>query len=756
MHTSNTIKIIALETYKIDELDIDIKAKNSALSMFKVLREGKIYYFYKGFKINDSIICYDKKEQSPISLYNYDFPKENPFEINICSIVGENGSGKSSIIELFMRIMNNLSAMIIGECFCNPKAAHLHYIDNLYAKLYVQLGNKINVIASEGSTIKITIYDYDHSTSGDKDYICFNRISELLEFNIEDTKEPHIGKGDMTPLENLFYTIVTNYSLFSYNTLDFKSEYTSVHKEQLIRKKGIEDGYLLPPYHKIKDIEEKFEARSWLKGLFHKNDGYQTPLVVNPMRIYGNIDINTENKLSSERLMYLLFKKDINGNHFFKTISKELTIKAITIKGDEDKEYSDFAFDVGLEHLDTVIFKELCTCIINVIFDITKIESLNLKNKNHLEKAKNYICYKILKITQTYNSFRNTFLYFSKMKKFDKGKETPAIKAFLSKLLEDHSHITTKLWQTLFYLKYDLIGLKKTFNIDGFSKIIDAHILNHSEEYEAVREEELLPPPIFKIDFNLYNNDNKLIPFRTLSSGQKQITYTISSFLYHLINLDSVSKQPKLKSFGDYRPIPRISYKYVNAIFDEVELYFHPEMQRHFINNLLNGLKQMKLDNIKGIHIFFVTHSPFIISDIPKNNILFLAEKGIPANVESMKTFGANIHAMLKSSFFLHDSTLGANTERIVKRIISRINLYRIWKEGSDLTALNALIKKNQKYLGISLAKFDAFPNENQINAIIDWEYVISMLNLLEEPVYLSMLINYIPKKYKKYVEAKS
>ncbi|MFT4170413.1 MAG: AAA family ATPase [Dysgonomonas sp.] len=754
MHTENTFKIIALETFNTRDLNIETKHRKSYLTKLKVLREGERYYFYKGFSINKDCIYYNTKNISPISLYNYDFP-DSSFEINICSIVGGNGSGKSSLIELFMRIMNNLSTIIIGEYYCNPKAAHLHYIDDLYAKLYVQIGSKINVIISEGTTIKIAEYKTDSEISN-KENIYFYRTSNLLDFKIQDTKEPHKGIGSFSTLENLFYTIIINYSLFSYNTLDLKSEYTSAYKEQLIRKKGIEDGYYLTPYHKIESKEEKSEARSWLKGLFHKNDGYQTPLVVNPMRIYGNIDINTENNLSAERLMYLLFKKDAKGNHFFKTISRELTIKAIKIRGDQDKEYSDFASEVNLGHLDSLAFNGLCACIIDAIFEITQIKPSDLADKNHIERAKGYIIYKTFKITQTYNSFRNTFLYFSKINKFDKEVEYPKIKSFLSKLLEDHSHITTKLWQSIFYLKYDLIGLKQTFNVEMYSKKIDEHIRKHSGEYEATREEELLPPPIFKIDFNLYNKEDKLIPFNTLSSGQKQITYTISSFLYHLINLDSVSKQPTLDSFSEYRTTPRISYKYINIIFDEIELYFHPEMQRHFINDLLNGLKQMKFENIKGIHIIFVTHSPFIISDIPKSNILFLGEKAIPAKIEPMKTFGANIHAMLKSSFFLRDGTMGVNTEIIVKRVISRINLYRAWKQQNDLAELNYIIKKNYKDLGILLNKFTTYPDEETIDKIVDWKYVIPMLNLLEEPVYLSMLIDYIPKKFISYVATKT
>jgi len=44
-------------------------------------------------------------------------------------------------------------------------------------------------------------------------------------------------------------------------------------------------------------------AYYWLKPLFHKNDGYKTPIVLNPFRDDGNIDINRELHLAQTRLL---------------------------------------------------------------------------------------------------------------------------------------------------------------------------------------------------------------------------------------------------------------------------------------------------------------------------------------------------------------------------------------------------------------------------------------------------------------------
>jgi hypothetical protein len=41
----------------------------------------------------------------------------------------------------------------------------------------------------------------------------------------------------------------------------------------------------------------------WLESIFHKNDGYQTPLVINPKRDEGSIDIEKEKELQKAKLL---------------------------------------------------------------------------------------------------------------------------------------------------------------------------------------------------------------------------------------------------------------------------------------------------------------------------------------------------------------------------------------------------------------------------------------------------------------------
>jgi predicted ATP-binding protein involved in virulence len=754
-YNEGTIRIVAVEPLKIPQ-DIKDDDRKTALSMFKILKAGKVYYFYDGYTIHENEICYEPEKIIPTNFYTVDFPNDNKLGINICSIVGANGAGKSSLIELMMRILNNLAAIVFGEYYFSPKAEHLHYINHLYAKLFVHISDYIFEIIVEGLNMEVKEYQYntekhhfietDISTSTATNEFAKRHGKILLKskFKIVDIKHIHQGENDIknSILNELFYTIITNYSLYSFNTLEYLSEYTGINEEKTIRNKAVENNYDVERFDNLKSQEEKNEARCWLSGIFHKNDGYQTPIVVNPKRQFGNIDINTENELAKERLMLLVFKKDSTGKHFFKKIRGGLTIQAIKIKLDAKKKDLNYANEVGLDNLDKSVFKTLCDSIIRHIYEIAEIQNSDTVNY-HNKTAQNYIIFKVLKIIHTYKPYYQTYLFFKNLSLIDDS-INEKIKLFLERLLGEHSHITTKLWQTISFLKYNYLKNRRVIDIDEYSKIVDKHLQQYhqkNKEYHAQREEELLPPPIFEIDFNLYSEDKKLIPFHTLSSGQKQIIYTISTFLYHLINIDSVSKQPEINN-DVYKAGDRISYRYVNAIFDEIELYFHPNMQRCFIDDLLSGLKQMKLENIKGIQIIIATHSPFILSDIHKNNILFLEklDNGSVeiANKEKMRTWGANIHDILKHSFFLREGSMGEYARGFINETILVLNLLKVnYNKNEEKTDEEKKLKNKYPRLYDSNGQII----KEELSLKFPPELLLNRIKMIDEPIIRSVLM---------------
>ena len=97
----------------------------------------------------------------------------------------------------------------------------------------------------------------------------------------------------------------------------------------------------------------------------------------------------------------------------------------------------------------------------------------------------------------------------------------------------------------------------------------------------------------------------------------------------------------------------------MNLVLDEVEICFHPEYQRKFIKKLIDLLIKLRLNYKCSLNIILATHSPFILSDIPRQNILYL-ENGKCVNDEiEVNPYAANVNDILHQSFFLKDSFLG-------------------------------------------------------------------------------------------------
>lgn len=111
---------------------------------------------------------------------------------------------------------------------------------------------------------------------------------------------------------------------------------------------------------------------------------------------------------------------------------------------------------------------------------------------------------------------------------------------------------------------------------------------------------------------------------------------------------------------------------------DEGDLYFHPKWQTQFLSKLIIILP--KLIN-KKCQLFLTTHSPFLISDLPKNNLLFVAKDYndklyvIPnEKMIEVKTFGGNIGELYLDAFFMEGSLVSSFAERKIREIIDKIN----------------------------------------------------------------------------------
>lgn len=109
-------------------------------------------------------------------------------------------------------------------------------------------------------------------------------------------------------------------------------------------------------------------------------------------------------------------------------------------------------------------------------------------------------------------------------------------------------------------------------------------------------------------------------------------------------------------------------------MFDEVEICFHPEYQRRFLNELLGYIRRMRMNSHATYNIIIATHSPFILTDIPQSNILYL-EDGRSADPRTFKNpFAANICDVLYQSFFLREGFIGEYARNKIREVLEWLN----------------------------------------------------------------------------------
>ncbi|SHO58729.1 AAA family ATPase [Vibrio quintilis] len=120
---------------------------------------------------------------------------------------------------------------------------------------------------------------------------------------------------------------------------------------------------------------------------------------------------------------------------------------------------------------------------------------------------------------------------------------------------------------------------------------------------------------------------------------------------------------------------------------DEGDLYLHPQWQVEFIEKLIQSLPT--ISNTK-VQIILTTHSPLLVSDIPKQCITLLnsnTNKEAPSDAGTrLQSFGANLYDIYDLSFGLNGLRSGNLSTKYIDNITSILDKEKINK--SDLNKL--------------------------------------------------------------------
>lgn len=594
--------------------------------------------------------------------------------VTVQAIVGKNGSGKSSLLELIYRLFNNLS-YIITRGMKRPKAEDICYIDGIHAQLFFETEGKLGSLECDGPTLKLKWEDIDENVSAFEASNDYTREADVL---LRDHVSRCFG-----------YALVSNYAMMSLAPGDFGNDDTL--------NKG-----------------------NWLNAIYSKNDGYQACIGIEPYKGYGNINLYTQYSLCRARIESMLVesrKREFFDGYSYDKITLDVdslyTSKKVYDRNTTRKDWR-FVFEDRFNY-----YARRGSSIVHKI-----LENYNLMDLNYADDTVNaaatYLVWKTLSVVEVYNQFAKyrpightdnfrrdaeaTFRKFFENKEnsgWDEeefGNASGLISKMCEELRNDTSHATLKLRQTIDFLDYVERKCKeegdwkwkKVATYEEYMKEVHDGVI--PETYDEISSQ--FPPPIFqpKIYFNREKrfsatdeSEERIegVPYNTLSTGERQFMQTVTSMAYHIRNVVSVKKAKGM-----------LKYHNVYLFLDEIEVSFHPEYQQRFIKLFVDMLEKQGLLENCNVNITIATHSPFILSDIPRDNILCLEGGVNKSEAIERETFAANVYDLLNNQFFL-DRFVG---EFAYERISEAIQKMKEWDKR----------KGNEERLHIQASEFEA------------------------------------------------
>lgn len=569
--------------------------------------------------------------------------------VSVSAIVGMNGAGKSSLLELMFRMINNFSACLVGNTIRRNGADEIYFIPGIKATLDYEIsGMKGTLICDDG----IVALAY-----GDKKFFLsdpgLTMTDEYRDFEV--CYKPKAAKSSEIA-KCFFYTIVMNYALQAYNSLDYQDEKAK--------------------HYQTDNLIGASSNGNWMNSMFHKNDGYASPIVLNPYRDQGVIDMKTETALTKDRIAGILVEAKRKHREFIDGYQLQCIVYGFNPYRVMEKLPKRFhEKDVTqVENAFRMLYGE-DNSFVRIVLDTY---GYSFANSNCMSAyGCIYLIYKTLTIPSKYPSYAE-YASVVDIEMIDglleDEKEQDVLIGLIKEIKKDKSHITTKIRQTIHFLDAfnQDVWAEDKFTYEFYEDWLSMDKKNTSLEATM----ELMPPPIFSSEIIMKKDKDEVeIPFYKLSSGERQFLFLMSSVIYHVMNIKSV-------------PASRISYRYINVVLDEVELCFHPEYQRTFLYKLLQSIKKLHLNTFCGFNIIVTTHSPFLLSDIPQGNVLYLEDGHVVDKSYMQNPFAANVNDILRQSFFLKNGFMG---EFAKQKVLKVLDDYK--KKKLDANEANELVE---------------------------------------------------------------
>ncbi|WP_170878613.1 AAA family ATPase [Paenibacillus macquariensis] len=204
----------------------------------------------------------------------------------------------------------------------------------------------------------------------------------------------------------------------------------------------------------------------------------------------------------------------------------------------------------------------------------------------------------------------------------------------------------------------ELVSNLKEIDISYFTSYTTIS-LNLNTEFNEATHKLLQIIDSYSPSFFGFKSESINVSFSNLSTGQMEF---INGFSNLYTAIDIAMNNPQISS--------------ILVLLDEPDVSFHPEWSRLYIYNLVKFFENINLDREVKYQLIITTHSPFIVSDVPKEfiNCIYIDEKNPNKRVIKKAEFGlmSNFYDIIKSDFFIN-SPIGEHAQTVFKKLITSI-----------------------------------------------------------------------------------
>lgn len=491
------------------------------------------------------------------------------------------------------------------------------------------------------------------------------------------------GSGKTTLLKRLFYTLISQGELVD-----------SVNYVIIYRKEN--EFY----YHHSGDLNISFNESEIVPHLCENSDDCKAEYPIFYTAAFNNVeplkevqnrgDLSTNALLSlDDKSLYSIspkyrsianLQKNYHGSHITMELIRKVAFASHFYEDVDKASYLQFRLP------NAIIIAPSYVDIENAIIEITEGSQSEIKKWQNLQ---NEI------VSKDKYSFKNLYRFAALLNRIRADLSNANMKDFMRKSFDEFLHPEN--------IK-DIKKALKSYTEKKISIVLDGKktLINYAEDnlYDEVENNLTLIEklsdfqnlihekyPNYNKDsffFDLRNESHRIVLEKFVDAYVK--TMRLTPFLYMNWRPQSSGEEKFIEFYSrlyynlsDYkRPVRNNENpSELHIVVDEADLYLHPDWQRNWLFEFMNILEiiltKLYSNNRPQVHLFFSTHSPFIITDLSRDNITLLDLK------ENMKTkvvnnhkispFGANLYDLLSEGFFLKNS-IGALSEKYIEDLV--------------------------------------------------------------------------------------